>query len=63
MALYRINLSTHAFTVVEFETDLTDPQAIVDAFHEASAGMPTLCHQCTGAGGTAPTSNSATNGR
>lgn len=47
---YRINLGTWASTVVEFETDETDPDRIAEAFYESCPDTPTLCHQCTGGG-------------
>jgi hypothetical protein len=48
VTLYRINLTTYASTVIEFETDETDPEKIAGAFWESNPDTPSLCHQCAG---------------
>lgn len=50
MTVYRIHLTTYASTVVEFETDETDPEKISEAFWDSNPDTPSLCHQCAGGG-------------
>lgn len=45
---YTINLSAWASTAVDFETEETDPERILEAFWDSCPDMPTLCHQCSG---------------
>lgn len=45
---YTINLSAWASTSMDFETDETDPEKILEAFWESCPDTPTLCHQCSG---------------
>ena len=50
MPKYNIHLITTASTVIDFETDETDPDRIEAAFWDQPGGVdtPTLCHQCAG---------------
>lgn len=48
MARYRVFLTTVASTHVDVETDLTDPDEIVNEMWENGFDTPTLCHQCEG---------------
>lgn len=50
MARYRVFLTTVASTHVDVETDLTDPEEIVNEMFEEGFITPTLCYQCEGGG-------------
>jgi len=50
MPKYVVHLTTWASTSIEFETDLTDPAEIEEAFWESEPNTPSICAQCSGWG-------------
>ena len=50
MPKYSIHLITTTSTVIDFETDETEPDKIEAAFWDQPGGvdLPTLCHHCSG---------------